>query len=109
MCVQLLLKNPVNLETAGPYVENTTLPIASQPVARLCEQVRKTRAWVTEVEALRAAAEGGVLTLDVAAELSARAEKLPMSSKLAWDLEDWVEAGQVRTQCLYFVLRQADP
>ena len=87
------------LETAGPYVENTTLPIASQPVARLCEHVRKTRAWVAEVDARRAAA-GGALALDVAAEFLAAARKLPMWSKAATALEESVEAGEVRARGL---------
>lgn len=76
-------------------MENTTLPIASQPVARLCEQVRKTRAWVTEVEALKAASEGGLLDLDTAQELLKRTEKLPMSCKLAVALREAVDAAQV--------------
>lgn len=50
---------------------------------------------MNEVEALKAAAEGGMLPLATAEELMARAEKLPMSSKVAEALGETVEAAQV--------------
>lgn len=50
---------------------------------------------MTEVEALKAATDTGMLSLGTAEELLARARKLPMSSKVAEALEETVEAGQV--------------
>jgi hypothetical protein len=58
-------------------------------------QVRKTRAWVLEVEALKTSAEDGLLTMDAAVELLARYYKLPMSCALGESLDEAVEAAKV--------------
>ena len=77
--LQTLLKTTVSLETAAPYVSGAVLPIASQPVTRLCEAVRKTRAWVDDV--LAAQAEDGTMELAAAEALLARTSKVPMRTE----------------------------
>jgi hypothetical protein len=73
-------------------VEKEVMPIASQPVARLCEAVRKTRAWVDEVTAAKA--PDGSLALGTAEELLERAGKLPMGSSMRTWLQEAVESAR---------------
>lgn len=86
--MQTLLRGPTRLEVAAPYVSGDVLPISSQPVTRLCEAVRKTRAWVDDVIAARA--EDGTMDLAVAEALLVRAAKIPMHTDIGKQLVEAV-------------------
>lgn len=86
--VQTLLRGPTRLEVAAPYVSGEVLPISSQPVTRLCEAVRKTRAWVDDVIAARS--EDGSMELAAAEALLARAAKIPMHTDIGKQLVEAV-------------------